>query len=191
MLLATLHALADNMLTRAARRAPLEPAPHLFLPPYHTLAYQGFGPALLRALAATYAERAAMTSAAPPAPPPRAIGAELRAAAALAADRRPVVGYVTPDFGEHPTAHLMRSVWRLQRAAGRVRAVCLSRSPPDNSPNRRHIAATCEEFVELGGFDYREAAAAINARHVQLLVDLNGHCGRQATLTTIVHVYLL
>ena len=26
--------------------------------------------------------------------------------------------------------------------------------------------------------DYRAAAAAINARGVQLLVDLNGHCGR-------------
>ena len=96
MLLATLHALADDMLHRAAHRAPLEPAPHLFLPPYHTLAYQGFGPATLRALAATYSERAAMTSAAPPAPPPHAIGAELRAAMALAADRRPVVGCLTP-----------------------------------------------------------------------------------------------
>ena len=96
MLLATLHALADDMLHRAAHRAPLEPAPHLFLPPYHTLAYQGFGPATLHALAATYSERAAMTSAAPPAPPPHAIGAELRAAMALAADRRPVVGCVTP-----------------------------------------------------------------------------------------------
>ena len=151
MLLATLRALAADMLARAARRAPLEPAPHLFLPPYHTLAYEGFDPGLLRALAATYAARAAMTSAAPPPPPPRALGAALRAAAARAPDRRPVMGYVTPDFGEHPTSHLMRSVWRLQRAAGRVRAVCLSRSAPDGSPNRRHIAATCEEFVELGG----------------------------------------
>ena len=178
MLMATLLALAADMLARASHRAPLEPAPHLFLPPYHALAYEAFSPALLRALAVTYAERAAMTAAAPPAPPPDVLGAELRAAAALAADRRPVVGYVTPDFGEHPTSHLLRSVWRLQRAAGRVRAVCLARSPPDGSPNRRHIEATCEEFVELGGLGYREAAAAINARRVQLLVDLNGHCGR-------------
>ena len=95
MLLSTLRALADEMVTRAAQRTPLEPAPHLFLPPYHTLAYQGFDPATLRALAATYAARAAMTSAAPPAPPPRAIGSELRAVMALAADRRPVVGHVT------------------------------------------------------------------------------------------------
>ena len=93
------------------------------------------------------------------------------------------MGYVTPDFGEHPTSHLMRSVWRLQRQAGRVRAVCLSRSPPDGSANRRHIASTCERWVELGGMDYREAAAAINGLHVQLLVDLNGHCGRHALLT--------
>ena len=44
--------------------APLEPAPHLFLPPYHALAYEGFTPARLRALATVYAERAAHTSAA-------------------------------------------------------------------------------------------------------------------------------
>ncbi len=96
------------------------------------------------------------------------------------------MGYVTPDFGEHPTSHLMRSVWRLQRQAGRVRAVCLSRSPPDGSANRRHIASTCERWVELGGMDYREAAAAINGLHVQLLVDLNGHCGRHALLTVAI-----
>ena len=93
---------------------------------------------------------------------------------------------MTPDFGEHPTSHLMRSVWRLQRQAGRVRAVCLSRSPPDGSANRRHIASTCEQWVELGGMDYREAAAAINGLHVQLLVDLNGHCGRHALLTVAI-----
>ena len=93
---------------------------------------------------------------------------------------------MTPDFGEHPTSHLMRSVWRLQRQAGRVRAVCLSRSPPDGSANRRHIASTCERWVELGGMDYREAAAAINGLHVQLLVDLNGHCGRHALLTVAI-----
>ena len=86
---------------------------------------------------------------------------------------------MTPDFGEHPTSHLMRSVWRLQRQAGRVRAVCFARSPSDGSANRRHIASTCEEWIELGAMDYREAAAAINAHHVQLLVDLNGHCGRR------------
>ena len=91
---------------------------------------------------------------------------------------------MTPDFGEHPTSHLMRSVWRLQRQAGRVRAVCFARSPSDGSANRRHIASTCEEWVELGAMDYRGAAAAINALHVQLLVDLNGHCGRRTLLPT-------
>ena len=90
---------------------------------------------------------------------------------------------MTPDFGEHPTSHLMRSVWRLQRQAGRVRAVCFARSPSDGSANRRHIASTCEDWVELGAMDYRGAAAAINAHHVQLLVDLNGHCGRRTLLT--------
>ena len=88
-----------------------------------------------------------------------------------------MVGYLSTDFGEHPTSHLMRSVWRLQRERRTVRAVCFARSD-DRSEQRAHIAATCEEFVELTGLSWRDAAERIRQRRVMILVDLNGHCGR-------------
>ena len=58
------------------------------------------------------------------------------------------VGYLTTDFGDHPTSHLMRSMWRLQRELGRVHAICFARSN-DGSAQRAFIERTCEEFVDL------------------------------------------
>jgi protein O-GlcNAc transferase len=45
--------------TAARRLQPLQPAPFLFLPPYHALSYDGLRPEVLRELALAYAERAA------------------------------------------------------------------------------------------------------------------------------------
>ena len=176
------------MLRQEATRRPLDPSPHLFLPPYHALAYGGrFGPAFLRELAAVYAARAATvtgaaaewggwTAPAAPAAARRAVTAAVTAAVTRA-DRRLVVGYLSTDFGEHPTSHLMRNVWALQRARGRVRAICFSRSN-DRSEQRKYIAETCDEFVDLTGYSWRRAADEINARRVAILIDLNGHCGQ-------------
>jgi tetratricopeptide (TPR) repeat protein len=106
-------------------RSPNEPAPHLYIPPYHALAYENFDGHTLLRLATAYAQRAALTAGAPLAPLPMAPAA-----------RRLVVGYVSTDFGSHPTSHLMRSVWRIQRARGRPRdstprlAACLLLTAP-------------------------------------------------------------
>lgn len=173
---AALHDTTVELLARIAARGLFDPAPHLFLPPYHALAYGGrFTPLTLRALAAAYAERAAAV-----------VGASSHwrgwyaaaHVAAVSSDRRLHVGYLSTDFGDHPTSHLMRSVWALQRVRGGVRATCFARSPSDGSEQRRFLERTCEEFVDLTGQPWHTAAAEINGRRVQILVDLNGHCGR-------------
>ncbi len=92
-------------------------------------------------------------------------------------DKRLRIGYLSTDFGEHPTSHLMRSFWQLQREHGRVRATCFARSH-DGSEQRVHLMRTCEEWVELTGLPWAAAAEQIRQRRVHLLVDLNGHCGR-------------
>ena len=53
----------------ARRQAPMRPAPHLFLPPYHALAYEHMRPHWLRQLATAYAEHAAERSGAVAAAP--------------------------------------------------------------------------------------------------------------------------
>jgi protein O-GlcNAc transferase len=173
-----LHDAASRLLARVAARGHSDPAPHLFLPPYHALAYGGrFKPLALRALAAAYAQRAVAVAGMKLSW--HAWYAETRAADLLTG-RRLRVGYLSTDFGEHPTSHLMRSVWLLQRARGEVHAICFARSPSDLSEQRRYIERTCEEFIDLSAMSWLEAATTINLRRVHILVDLNGHCGRRA-----------
>ena len=197
---AQLRELADSLLAAVdARRAqPLQPAPHLFLPPYHALSYEGFGPHALRRLSTAYAERAAERSGAATsprpmiAPAPSSVGVTISASisasttstssptstsTSTSTSTRLRVGYLSTDFGDHPTSHLMRSFWQLQRSRRRVHASCFARSN-DGSPQRAHIASTCEEFVDLSGLPWGRAADAIRRRRVTILVDLNGHCGR-------------
>jgi protein O-GlcNAc transferase len=186
-----LRRLLASLLTKVAARAaqPMTPAPHLFLPPYHALAYERAQPDTLRRLAAAYAEHAAERSgaaAAPPQPHPPAHSLHWQqptrpgssaTARHAAAGRRLTVGYLTTDFGNHPTTHLMASVFRIQRELGATRAICFARSD-DRSEQRAKLQADCEEFVDLTGLEWRVAAQEIRSRHVAVLVDLNGHCGR-------------
>ena len=107
----------------------------------------------------------------------KSAGVLAASSSATSSGRRLVVGYLSTDIGEHPTSHLMRSFWRLQREGGRVRSVCFARSD-DGSAQRAYIASTCDEFVDLSRMHWRAAADAIRSRRVMILVDLNGHCGR-------------
>ena len=175
-----LWVLLDDLLARVEtrREQPMSPAPHLFVPPYHALAYDGAPPVKLRQLATAYSEHAADrsgSSAAPSPPHPPAYASHWRTGDASGA--RLTVGYLTTDFGNHPTTHLMQSTFRIQRQLGRVRAICFARSN-DHSEARAQLARECEEFVDLTGLDWRVAAERIRARRVSILVDLNGHCGR-------------
>ena len=61
---------------------------------------------------------------------------------------------------------------------GRVRSICFARSPPDTSEPRDYISRTCHEFVDVSRHSFVSAAAEIRSRRVQILVDLNGHCGK-------------
>ena len=173
-----LRALWDDLLDRinAKRRNPMMPSPHLFLPPYHALAYDRSDPIKLRELAAAYAEHAADragATASPPPPHPPPPNVHWR----KSADTRLTVGYLTTDFGNHPTTHLMQSVFRIQQELGSVRAICFARSD-DRSEQRRRLMKECEEFVDLTGLDWRVSASEIRKRRIPLLVDLNGHCGK-------------
>lgn len=178
-----LHA-ADLLQKTAARRLePSQPAPHLFLPPYHALSYDRFDPQILLSLATAYAERAAERTGAVASPPHPSTRDELAAwgisprtasssrASSSKASTKPQrlsVGYLSTDFGEHPTSHLMRSFWQLQREGRRVRATCFARSD-DRSQQREHLVATCEEWVELTGLSWAAAAHEIRKRRIRTL----------------------
>jgi len=65
-----------------------------------------------------------------------------------ATEHRLRVGYVSSDFGNHPLAHLMRSVFRFH-ARDRLEVFCYSLRPSDASDYRKAIEETAEHFREV------------------------------------------
>ncbi|QNM96197.1 O-linked N-acetylglucosamine transferase family protein [Chitinimonas koreensis] len=84
------------------------------------------------------------------------------------------IGYVSADFHNHATAHLMRGLFgRHDRARFEVWAY--SFGPDDGSAYRARIAADCDRFVELGPYGPAECARRIHADGIDVLVDLKGY----------------
>ena len=84
------------------------------------------------------------------------------------------IGYVSADFRDHPTAHLMRGLFRVHdrtRFEIHVYALC----PDDRSDYYQRIRADADRFVDLTGTSNAEAATRIHADGVHLLIDLMGY----------------
>jgi protein O-GlcNAc transferase len=101
------------------------------------------------------------------------------AESASSAAERLRIGYVSADFRDHPTAHLMRGLFRVHdrtRFEIHVYALC----PDDRSDYYQRIRADADRFVDLTGTSNAEAAARIHADGVHLLIDLMGYtaCAR-------------
>jgi predicted O-linked N-acetylglucosamine transferase (SPINDLY family) len=94
--------------------------------------------------------------------------------AAAAAKPRLRVGYLSADFHEHVTAHVMAEVFELHDRS-RIEAIGYSYGPDDRSAMRSRLRNTFARFVELRGTSNAQAAAAIRADEVDILVDLKGH----------------
>jgi predicted O-linked N-acetylglucosamine transferase (SPINDLY family) len=83
------------------------------------------------------------------------------------------VGFVSADFHQHATAHLMAEVFE-QLGAGRFEVTLYSHGPDDASPMRERLKrSAC--FVDLAKVSDREAAQRIRADGIEVLVDLKGH----------------
>ncbi len=81
------------------------------------------------------------------------------------------IGYVSADFGEHPTAHLMRGLFRCHDR-DRFEIYGYALRGDDGSVYYQQIRDDCDRFVELTGMDNVEAARRIQADGIHLLVDL-------------------
>jgi predicted O-linked N-acetylglucosamine transferase (SPINDLY family) len=97
-----------------------------------------------------------------PAPLPPAAGRPLR------------IGYLSPDFREHPVAQLIAGVLE-SHDRGRVHVTGWSLGPDDGSAYRRRIATACDSFVDLADLCVPAAVARIRAARQDILVDLAGY----------------
>ncbi|XP_043248817.1 UDP-N-acetylglucosamine--peptide N-acetylglucosaminyltransferase 110 kDa subunit isoform X1 [Colletes gigas] len=94
---------------------------------------------------------------------PREIGARLR------------IGYVSSDFGNHPTSHLMQSIPGLHDRQS-VEIYCYALSSDDGTTFRAKIARESEHFIDLSQIPCNEKAAdRINSDGIHILVNMNGY----------------
>jgi protein O-GlcNAc transferase len=87
-----------------------------------------------------------------------------------------VVGYLSPDFGNHAMSHVLRSTIAAHDTM-RFEIVLLSLKDRSNEPGPwlADLKRAADEFIDLSAMDSPQAAAAIRARKIDLLVDLSGY----------------
>ena len=84
------------------------------------------------------------------------------------------IGYVSPDFRQHPTASLTRQLYALHdRSQFEVYVYSLVRN--DGSQIRREIEEGCDVFREFDGVDDRTAADKIQQDGIDILIDFAGY----------------
>jgi protein O-GlcNAc transferase len=88
--------------------------------------------------------------------------------------RKITVGYLSSNFRNHPTAHLIFDLFRLHDR-DRFNVFCYSYGKNDGSNFREQIQRNCDRFVELNKLTHSEAAKIIFEDKVDILVDLAGH----------------
>lgn len=85
------------------------------------------------------------------------------------------IGYVSSDFGNHPTSHLMQSIPGMHDR-GCVEIFCYALSPDDGTTFRSKIQRESEHFVDLSQIPCNgKAADRINADGIHILVNMNGY----------------
>ncbi|GAA5177675.1 tetratricopeptide repeat protein [Niveibacterium umoris] len=86
------------------------------------------------------------------------------------------IGYVSADYHNHATAHLMLGLFSRHDRA-RVEVIGFSYGHDDGSHYRRRIVEDCDAFHDLSALSDREAALAIRACDIDIVVDLKGYTG--------------
>lgn len=85
------------------------------------------------------------------------------------------IGYVSSDYGNHPTSHLMQSIPGLHDRT-MVEVFCYSLSPDDGTTFRSKISREAEHFIDLSTITCNgKAADRIYNDGIHILVNMNGY----------------
>jgi predicted O-linked N-acetylglucosamine transferase (SPINDLY family) len=87
---------------------------------------------------------------------------------------RVTIGYLSADFQEHATAHLISELFELHDR-GRFRVIGYSYGADDGGAARARLRDSFDLFVDLEHFSHADSAARIRADGVDILVDLKGY----------------
>jgi protein O-GlcNAc transferase len=83
------------------------------------------------------------------------------------------IGYLSNNFKNHPTAQLIRGIFKLHDR-NRFNVFCYSFGENDRSSYREEIRRDCDRFVDIIEMGHVEAARRIHEDGVDVLVDLCG-----------------
>ena len=87
---------------------------------------------------------------------------------------RITIGYLSADFQEHATAHLISELIELHDRS-RFRVIGYSYGADDGGSARARLRASFDLFVDFEHVSHASAAARIRADEVDILVDLKGY----------------
>ncbi|MGF2036395.1 MAG: TIGR03032 family protein [Nostoc sp. CmiVER01] len=86
------------------------------------------------------------------------------------------IGYLSNDFRNHATSHLMKSLFNLHNQAN-FEIFAYSFSADNNSEYRQYIATNCEHFQDITNLSIEESARQIYDDGIHILIDLKGYTG--------------
>ncbi|MGD9365252.1 MAG: hypothetical protein PVH87_06115, partial [Desulfobacteraceae bacterium] len=97
----------------------------------------------------------------------------------IAPKNRITVGYLSFNFRDHPTSHLVQGLFSFHDR-NRFSVNCYAYGEDDRSDIRKTIMESCDRFVDIQDMDDVGASKQIFNDHVDILVDLHGHtaCNR-------------
>uniref|UniRef100_A0A8C1ZCW7 UDP-N-acetylglucosamine--peptide N-acetylglucosaminyltransferase 110 kDa subunit n=1 Tax=Cyprinus carpio TaxID=7962 RepID=A0A8C1ZCW7_CYPCA len=85
------------------------------------------------------------------------------------------VGYISSDFGNHPTSHLMQSIPGMHNSE-KFEVFCYALSPDDSTNFRVKVMAEAHHFIDLSQIPCNgKAADRIHQDGVHILVNMNGY----------------
>ena len=84
------------------------------------------------------------------------------------------VGFVSADFHQHATAHLLAEVFE-QLGSGCFEVTLYSHGPEDGSPMRARLKRSCAHFVDVAKVNDLKVAQRIRDDGIEVLIDLKGY----------------
>jgi protein O-GlcNAc transferase len=86
------------------------------------------------------------------------------------------IGYVSPDFGDHPISHVLRGVFsNHDHSAFEIFAYSLKDRSHETSDYYQQISSNCDHFIDLSRLSDDDAAKRIAADGIAVLIDLTGY----------------
>ncbi len=90
------------------------------------------------------------------------------------ADRKIIIGYVSADFYQHPTAYLAVELFE-KHDRKKFRVIAYSNSRDDDSEIRKRVKNSFDEYVDIKSMSISEVVSTIQQDNVDILIDLKGY----------------